>query len=444
MCDDMQTGEPGRFPQRQTDRPAADDESTTSTVSRFAQSAIMPAPGRDVLPRSVLGLSQTARWTGMQNSLQKQISTTAFAFRGYNVTNLGRTPELLKHRVYGPIVRRHLDEASEICRSVLKRPVNLVSRVRRRAKSSLRTYGPDLAMIAAVEMAQLELLKEFFEIDIREAKFLTGYSLGEVSALCAAGVYELPEVLPVLLANAGDLAELGRHVSLGVLFSRGPELDLEEVQRLCLRITHEGQGTIAISAILSPNTVLLLGQGDAIGRFKNRMLEHFPSSVHLRPNPHRWPPMHTPIVRQRNVPSRAAVMLETVPGGFTAPDPPILSCVTGDVAYNDFNSRELLYTWVDHPQRLWDVVDRMLAGGVETVVHVGPEPNIIPATLTRLARNISAQLSGRSLASFGMRTISRMVRPWLTRLLYSDAALLRAPFVTQIVLEDWLLEQPLP
>ena len=31
----------------------------------------------------------------------------AFAFRGYNVTNLGRTPELLEHPAYGPIVEKH-------------------------------------------------------------------------------------------------------------------------------------------------------------------------------------------------------------------------------------------------------------------------------------------------------------------------------------------------
>jgi hypothetical protein len=32
-------------------------------------------------------------------------------------------------------------------------------------------------------------------------------------------------------------------------------------------------------------------------------------------------------------------------------------------------------------------------------------------------------------------------RPWLTSMLSTRAALLRAPFVEQVVLEDWLLEQ---
>jgi hypothetical protein len=37
-----------------------------------------------------------------QDRHREGIRATAFAFRGYNVTNLGRTPELLAHPSYGP------------------------------------------------------------------------------------------------------------------------------------------------------------------------------------------------------------------------------------------------------------------------------------------------------------------------------------------------------
>ena len=136
-------------------------------------------------------------------------------------------------------------------------------------------------------------------------------------------------------------------------------------------------------------------------------------------------------------------MLGTAPGGFTAPKPPVLSCVTGETSYNWNNSREILNRWVDHPQNVWDVVDQILAAGVETVIHVGPEPNILPATFNRLKNNIAAQLSGSSLVTLGLRTMSQIARrrPWLASLIHSDATLLRAPFVEQILLEDWLLEQ---
>ena len=379
----------------------------------------------------------------MNDSLKNRVGTAAFAFRGYNVTNLGKTPELLKHPAYGPVVEQFLKDASEICAAAIGRRVNLVDRVRRRRGTTRRTYAQALSMIVAVELAQIKLLDEFFGVTFSEAQLACGYSLGEVAALIAAGVYDIEAALTPLLILAEDTADLAANVRMGVLFSRGPALDFQAVQRLCLQISNRGHGVIGISSYLSPNTVILLGQGRTVDRLKKTMHEVLPKSAHLRKNPHRWPPMHTPITWQRNIPNRAGVMLGTAPGGFTAPKPPVLSCVTGETSYNKDNSREILNRWIDHPQSVWNVVDKILAAGVETVIHVGPEPNIFPATFNRLNNNVTAQLSGSSLVTLGLRTISRIARrrPWLANLIHSDATLLRAPFVEQILLEDWLLEQ---
>lgn len=373
--------------------------------------------------------------------LKRAIGTAALAFRGYNVTNLGRTPELLAHPAYGPVVERHLRAASELLQEVIGQPVDLADRVRRREVSCLETYAHDIATIMAVELAQLELLQRFHDIAVADAQFLCGYSLGEASAVVAGGVFPIEAVLRPLLVLAEDCAALAHDVHMGVLFSRGRVLDADAVEKLCVQITAEGRGTIGISTYLSPNTLLLMGQRDTLATFRQRMHEVLPADVHLRANPHRWPPIHTSIVRQKNISNRAAVMLETAPGGFTAPKPPILSCVTGEANYDDINSRSILSCWVDHPQLLWDVIDKLLRRGVETIIHVGPEPNIFPATLDRLSNNVMAQLSGRSLASMGKWAMSRIARkrPWLTQLISDDAALLRAPFVVQVVLEDWLL-----
>ena len=199
---------------------------------------------------------------------------------------------------------------------------------------------------------------------------------------------------------------------------------------------------IGISSVLSPNTVLLLGQQKTVRRFKKIMQERLPRQVHMRENPHRWPPLHTSIMWQRNIPNRAAVMMQKMSGGFHAPDPDVLSLVTGNTRYDDVNSRDILHRWVDHPQRLWDGVNELLSSGVTTVIHVGPEPNLIPATFKRLSDNIQEQVSGRSLGSLGLRAVSGMVRrPWLSALLPSRTSLLRAPKIRHVILEDWLLNQ---
>ncbi len=374
--------------------------------------------------------------------LSDRLDEAAFCFRGYNVTNLGRTPELLAHRVYGHVVERYLREASEICAEVTGTATDLVYRVRARSESTLDTFGEDIGLIIAVELAQIELLEQFFGVSYRHAKLGLGYSLGEVTALVAGGVFNMRDVIPPLVALAKECAELARDVTLGGVFSRGRALDLVAVERLCLYITHQGRGVIAISSYLSPNTVLVLGQGDTVDRFKERMNGVLSGPVNLRKNSGSWPPLHTPLLWQRNIPNRAAVMMQTGNGGFRAPVPPVLSLVTGETSYNDYNARKLLNRWIDEPQRLWEAVYELLSSGIEVVVHVGPDPNLVPATFKRLSDNVTQELSGRSLRTLGMRAVSNIItRPWISKLLSARAALLRTPFVVHVILEDWLLSR---
>jgi [acyl-carrier-protein] S-malonyltransferase len=377
----------------------------------------------------------------MPHPLQSKIGTTAFAFRGYNTTNLGRTPELLAHPAYGPTVERYLRRASDVCAEIIKRPVDLVGFVSRKEEPGMNRYAEEVSLIVAADLAQVQLLEEFHGVRYREAKLAYGYSLGELSAVACGGVFDMAEVLSVPVAMAADCAALAANVVMGILFSRGPAIDEIDVHRVCRKITAEGNGTIAMSAILSPNTYLLLGQNDTISQFKATMHQFLPMPVHIKVNPDRWPPMHTPIVRQKHIPDRAAVMMDRMRGGLQPPCPPVFSLVTGDVSYDDYHARDILRDWADHPQRLWDAVYATLAGGITTVVHVGPAPNVIPATFHRLGENIRQQTTGRSIGRMGMRAAAGLARrPWLSALLPSRAALLRAPLLKHVILEDWLLE----
>jgi [acyl-carrier-protein] S-malonyltransferase len=377
----------------------------------------------------------------MAESLQAKIGTTAFAFRGYNTTNLGRTPELLGHPTYGRTIRRYLERASEYCEKIVRRRVDLVRVVETGDEPGLDRYAEAVSLIVAADLAQVELLEEFHGIRFREAKLAYGYSLGELSAVACAGVFSLKDVLSVPVAMADDCAALAHNVTMGVLFSRGTAIDEQDVNRVCRLITSEGHGTIAISSVITPNTYLLLGQNQTIGRFKAEMHKFLPDPAHVKINPDRWPPLHTPIVRQKSIPDRAAVMMEAMAGGLQPPCPPVLSLVTGERSYDDYHARDILRDWVDHPQRLWNAVYETLSTGITTVIHVGPAPNVIPATFTRLSENVIQQTSGRSLGRMGMRAAAGLARrPWLSALLPSRAALLRAPLIKQIILEDWLLE----
>jgi [acyl-carrier-protein] S-malonyltransferase len=220
---------------------------------------------------------------------------------------------------------------------------------------------------------------------------------------------------------------------------------LEAVHRLCIEITGEGHGAIGVSSYLSPNTMLLIGQGETLSRFKDRMGAALGARINLRKADGVWPPLHTSLLWQRNVPTRAGVLMQTMGGGLTAPQPPVLSLVTGSTSYNSYNARETMVRWLDQPQRLWDAVCEILGQGIETVFHVGPDPNLLPATFKRLSDNVRLQTTGRSLGSLGLQAVSLIARrAWLANFLTTRAALLRAPYVEHVILEDWLLTQYVP
>lgn len=374
-----------------------------------------------------------------REQLAKGLGKSAFAFRGYNVTNLGRTPELLQHPQYGPIVERHLRTASEICTDVMNSSVDLIQRVRLEKEPSLKEYHESIALIVAVELAQIDILKTFFDISLVNANMMYGFSLGELSALTAGGVLTVADTLKIPLMMSKDAADLADNVTLCILFSRsGKRIPRKNVHRLCEEINAEGDGVIGVSTYLAPNSMLLIGQKDTVDRLKDRKAEITTERISVRINEGQWPPLHTPIVWQRNITNRAQFLMHTIQSGFTTPSTPLFSLATGDFSYDGDTTREVIAQWIDKPQQLWEAIDATLARGVETVIHVGPQPNIIPATFGRLAANVALLTQQR----LPMQTLSRLVQyGWLAAVLPKRTNLLRAPSIVHVNLEDWLLEQ---
>ncbi|MHC2066449.1 hypothetical protein ACYFX5_03170 [Bremerella sp. T1] len=374
----------------------------------------------------------------MADNTFRQISTTAFVFRGYNVTNLGRSSELLNHPRFGGYVTHRLRECGQIASEVLDRPVDLLNRVVRSQETGLSSYADAIALIMAVEMAHVDILEKEFDVHLASAQYLMGYSLGELTALVAARCLSLEDALTIPLALSSDIAKLAPDCTLAVVFCRKSTLSASTVHRICQQINAEGNGLIGISAVLSPNSVIVIGEGNTPSRLHQRLEEIISDRVHLKKNPHKWPPMHTPIVWREHINSRASLLMSEMKSGFTPPKPPVLSLVTGACSYTDSNVREIICQWVDKPQNLWQAVYHTLSSGTENIVHLGPEPNIIPATYSRLAENVEAQVKG----SISTRALSTLVyRPWLQALIGERAYLLRAPTIKQMNLEDWLLDE---
>ena len=415
---------------------------TETSPSASPVSALEPpaveSPERTTLLRAVAPGQHAVN----RDELKQHIATAAIAFRGYDATNFGRSSELLAHPVYGPVVRELLGRASGVCGDVLKRKVDLATRVEAGEPATLETFVEDTATIVAMELAQIRLLEQVFEVPVRDAMLSFGHSIGELAALVLGGVYEMEQLLPIPLSLAHDCADLTADTTLGILTSPSGALAPEQVQRLCSAISSRGHGLVGPSTFLSPYQVILLGQADTLDLLEAEMRDYLPAAVTLRRRPNRWPPIHTPLVWERSVPNRAAVALYRTSGGNQRPRPAMVSCTTGRASYDEWNSREILTEWTDHPQRLWDAIEHTLASGAELVIHVGPEPKLIPTAFERLSGKVMRQLKHRHLGSLGRHVLPSISRNhWLARRLPHNAVVIRAPFLNHLILEDWLLAQ---
>ncbi len=366
----------------------------------------LPLPQR----RSVRRAGAPAGQGISRDELKTRIATAALAFRGYDLTNLGRTDELLSHHAYGPVVRTYLDSASKLCADALGAKVDLAARVLAKEPSTLDTFVHDIGTIVATELAQVRLLAEFFDINVSHARLSFGHSIGELSALVAGEMYTMEQLLPIPLALAKDCAELTTGTTLGILSSTGDPLEIEDVQHLCSTISLRNEGLIGASTYLSPYQVLLLGQGKTLELLEREMGEFLPAGVTLRSKPNHWPPLHTPLVWERNIPNRTAMLMYHTEGGQRKPAPNVVSCTSGLANYDEWNSRTILADWTDHPQRLWDAIEHTLASGAELVVHVGPEPKLLTTCFDRLSHKVMKQLRMKHLERLGSSVIPSIGR----------------------------------
>ena len=158
-----------------------------------------------------------------------------------------------------------------LCGDVLGKKVDLAARVLAGEASTLDTFVHDIGTIVGMELAQIRLLQEFFDVPVPQARLSFGHSIGELSALVVGGMYTMEQLLPIPLALATDCAELTANTTMGILsIQGGPPLQIEDVQHLCSTISSRGEGLIGPSTYLSPYQVLLLGQGNTLDLLEAR------------------------------------------------------------------------------------------------------------------------------------------------------------------------------
>ncbi|MEP6636040.1 MAG: ACP S-malonyltransferase [Acidobacteriota bacterium] len=212
----------------------------------------------------------------------------------------------------------------------------------------------------------------------RQPDFVAGHSLGEYSALVAAGSLSLADAVRTVRAR-------GRYMQEAVPAGKGAMAavigaTLETIETVCIEVS---DGQICSPAnINSPNQIVIAGNAEAIDRAIERLKEVGAKRV-IKLNVSA--PFHCALMMPAQ--ERLTVDLE----GLSLDDlsVPLISNVGAIAIRRGTDARESLVRQVSSPVRWQQSVELLVGEGVETFVEVGPGK-----VLSGLLRQINREARG--------------------------------------------------
>ncbi|WP_250291910.1 ACP S-malonyltransferase [Frankia sp. CiP1_Cm_nod1] len=273
------------------------------------------------------------------------------------------------------LVRRYPDTAGrifEMADDVLGIPLTKLC-VSGSAEELRRTDVTQPA-IAATSLAVLEVLRA----GGFEASGVAGHSLGEYTALAAAGVLDARSVLRLVRRRGELMAEVGSRTPGAMAAVIG--LPAERVEALCRDVT--GTGVVEIANYNDPGQTVVSGLAEAVARVE---------ALAARAGAERivrldvGAPFHCSLMRDIEAEFGAELDRHV----FAEPQVPVLSAVTGGYVRRAEEVRLLLRRQLVEPVRWVDTVRRAVADGHSLLVEVGPG-RVLTGFVKRIAPDVRA------------------------------------------------------
>ena len=219
--------------------------------------------------------------------------------------------------------------------------------------------------ITAVNLALLSALKQ----KGINADVCAGHSLGEYSALCAAGVISTSDTLRIVFKR-GRLMHREAKVHHGVM-QAVIGLSIDTVAEIVSNV----DGPVSVANHNSRRQIVITGKPAAVEAAARLAKEQGGKTIPLRVSG-AW---HSDLIRGATDDFRDFLD----PITFSAPNIPVIHNVSADVCSDPGNIKELMVTQLCHPIRWYDTILRMLTDDIKIFVEVGPGK-----VLSGLARKI--------------------------------------------------------
>lgn len=234
----------------------------------------------------------------------------------------------------------------------------------------LMTDGPEDALtltenaqpaIMANAIATLRVMEREAGITVSEkADFVAGHSLGEYSALCAGGAFDVPTTAH-LLKLRGQAMQAAVPVGVGAMAAL-LGADIERAQALC---DAAAQGEVcAVANDNDPSQVVISGHRGAIERAVALVKDHGIKRGMMLPVS---APFHC-VLMQPAADAMAARLAETTSYGLTVP---LYANVTAQLVSDSGEAKLLLVDQVTGRVRWRESIANMAAAGVTDFVEIG-------------------------------------------------------------------------
>ncbi len=205
--------------------------------------------------------------------------------------------------------------------------------------------------------------------------FAAGHSLGEYSALMAAGAFGFEDGLKMVQARANAMAEQAR--ASGGTMAAILGLEDAKVVEICLQASAAG-GSVEPANFNSPGQVVISGQkGPVEEAMRLAQAAGAGKCVPLAVSG----PFHSRFM----VPAAEALRPALEKGAWSAPEPPVVVNATAQAVSDVATLKEMLIRQVSQPV-LWTAsVEAMLKAGVDTFLEIGPG-RVLSGLVKRISR----------------------------------------------------------
>jgi [acyl-carrier-protein] S-malonyltransferase len=239
--------------------------------------------------------------------------------------------------------------------------------------------------ILTVSLACLEAVRERLEAvgHWQPPRFVAGHSLGEYTALVAAGALDFGDALRLVRERGRLMKESGDNRPGGMAAVNG--VDRATIQNACERASAETDSIVSVANANSPEQFVISGERAALDRAVELIREAgsrtvVPLRISIA--------SHSPLMQQAA--ARLAEIIDRSP--LRDPQVPIVTNIAGQVRTSAEHIRTELASQMVAPVEWVGSVREMVANGVDTFVEIGPGH-----VLSRLIRRISTDVKAISL-----------------------------------------------